>query len=276
VPLKAVRMPDEAVSPTESAPISGSIIGEVLGTPDVMSPAPVELDAKHMRVLVAEDDPINSKIVEKRLKKLDHNVYLTVNGEECASAFCDKPRDFDVILMDMQMPIVDGLTSTKMIRSYEKTHTNIYSPRSALCGRVPIIAVSASLIEKDRQRYIDAGFDAWILKPIPFDRLNTLMEAIVDTSTRTDCLYQPGSWERGGWFHLGQESPDQASTKPTGEAPMSNPSKEAQKAAQSDEPAAGQVDSTDERDIEHQRLLHNQEVGKTEAPGQEDAEQPPS
>tara|TARA_R110002003_G_scaffold62_2_gene5572 strand:+ start:33868 stop:34293 length:426 start_codon:yes stop_codon:yes gene_type:complete len=141
---------------------------------------------------------------------------------------------------------------------------------------VPIIAVSASLIEKDRQRYIDAGFDAWILKPIPFDRLNTLMEAIVDTSTRTDCLYQPGSWERGGWFHLGQESPDQASTKPTGEAPMSNPSKEAQKAAQSDEPAAGQVDSTDERDIEHQRLLHNQEVGKTEAPGQEDAEQPPS
>jgi light-regulated signal transduction histidine kinase (bacteriophytochrome) len=107
VPLKAVRMPDEAVSPTESVPISGSIIGEVLGTPDVMSPAPVELDAKHMRVLVAEDDPINSKIVEKRLKKLDHNVYLTVNGEECASAFCDKPRDFDVILMDMQVSEVE-------------------------------------------------------------------------------------------------------------------------------------------------------------------------
>ncbi|KAH7069888.1 hypothetical protein BKA63DRAFT_91077 [Paraphoma chrysanthemicola] len=276
VPLRAVRMPDEAMSPAENTPKSGSILGEVHGTPEVMSPAPVELNAENMRVLVAEDDPINSKIVEKRLKKLKHDVYLTVNGEECASAFCDKPQDFDVVLMDMQMPIVDGLTSTKMIRSFEKTHKGNYSPRAALCGRVPIIAVSASLIERDRQQYIDAGFDAWILKPIPFDRLNKLMEAIIDTKVREECLYQPGSWERGGWFHLGQESSEQAMTKPTGEAPMSDPSKEAQDAAQSDDPSAGQGDSTDERDIEQQRLLDNQEDGKTEAPPSEGIEQPPS
>jgi CheY-like chemotaxis protein len=167
------------------------------------------------------------------------------------------------------MPIVDGLTSTKMIRSYEKTHTNIYSPRAALCGRIPIIAVSASLIERDRQQYIDAGFDAWILKPIPFDRLNKLMGAIVDAESRVECLYAPGQWERGGWFHRGQKSSDEADTKPSGEMPMSNPSEEVQEAAHSDDPNAGQEGSTDKRDVEHERLVQNQAEDKTEPPPDE-------
>jgi cell division septation protein DedD len=164
------------------------------------------------------------------------------------------------------MPIVDGLTSTKMIRSYEKTHTNIYSPRAALCGRIPIIAVSASLIERDRQQYIDAGFDAWILKPIPFDRLSKLMGAIVDIKLRVECIYAPGQWERGGWFHRGQKSSDEADTRPSGEMPMSNPSEAAQEAAHSDDPNAGQEGSTDKRDVEHKRLVQNQAEDKTESP----------
>ena len=57
----------------------------------------------HMRVLVAEDDLVNSKIIKKRLEKLGHHVMLTVNGEECASAYGDKSEGFDVILMDMQV-----------------------------------------------------------------------------------------------------------------------------------------------------------------------------
>lgn len=164
------------------------------------------------------------------------------------------------------MPIVDGLTSTKMIRSFEKTHTNIYSSRAELCGRIPIIAVSASLIERDRQKYIDAGFDAWILKPIPFDRLNNLMAAIVNTDTRAECLYRPGHWERGGWFHTGQKSSNEVSTKPSGDAPTSNPSKAAQDAANSDEPIVGEADSTDRRDMEHERLAQNQEEGTLQPP----------
>jgi CheY-like chemotaxis protein len=168
------------------------------------------------------------------------------------------------------MPIVDGLTSTKMIRSYEKTHTNIYSPRAALCGRVPVIAVSASLIERDRQQYIDAGFDAWILKPIPFDRLSKLMGAIVDVKYREECLYKPGQWERGGWFHMGQKSSDDADTKPSGQPPISNPSEEVQQAAQSDDPNAGQEDSSDRRDEEHERLLQNQAEDKIEPPNDDD------
>jgi hypothetical protein len=167
------------------------------------------------------------------------------------------------------MPIVDGLTSAKMIRSYEKMHTNIYSPRAKLCGRVPIIAVSASLVERDRQKYIDGGFDAWILKPIPFDRLNQLLAGIVDKDIRKEFLYQPGRWERGGWFHMGKKSSDEANTKPSGEPPVSDPSKGMQDAAHTEDPLASQGGSTDKRDVEQARLMQNQAEGKTESPKDE-------
>ncbi|GME51509.1 hypothetical protein GTA08_BOTSDO01931 [Neofusicoccum parvum] len=192
-PIKAIRMPEDTESPTnekDTSSIKSGIIGEV----DEKRPAIKDnLTADHMRVLVAEDDPVNSRIVKKRLEKLGHEIFLTVNGEECASVHGEKPESFDVVLMDMQMPIVDGLTSTKMIRSFEKSHpANILSPRASLNGRIPIIAVSASLEESKRQSYIDAGFDAWILKPISFPRLQELMAGIVDPKVREEALFTPG------------------------------------------------------------------------------------
>ena len=104
-PLRAVRLPDDAASPTGQS--TGSILGEIHDEPQEQSPAPTpapeKLTPDHMRVLVAEDDPVNSRIVKKRLEKMQHNVYLTVNGEECASAFGENPKGFDVVLMDMQV-----------------------------------------------------------------------------------------------------------------------------------------------------------------------------
>jgi CheY-like chemotaxis protein len=135
--------------------------------------------------------------------------------DHCDSLFLGKKTN---ILYHAQMPIVDGLTSTKMIRSHEKTTpSHNLSKRAALNSRIPVIAVSASLIEKEKQTYIDAGFDAWILKPISFPRLAELMDGIVDAKVRESCLYQPGKWEQGGWFDMpppGRES-DQANTKPS-------------------------------------------------------------
>ena len=121
------------------------------------------------------------------------------------------------------MPIVDGLTSTKMIRSFEKSFPEkLLSKRAALNGRVPIFAVSASLVEKNRQVYIDAGFDGWILKPIDFTRLTLLMSGIVEEKTREACLYKPGEWERGGWFAKRQPDIFASSTKPSAKAPVSS------------------------------------------------------
>lgn len=118
------------------------------------------------------------------------------------------------------MPIVDGLTSTKMIRSYEKSHPRIVSSCGRLRnGRVPVIAVSASLVERDRQLYMDAGFDGWILKPIDFKRLSELLSGVQERDTRERCLYKHGQWERGGWFAPKQPDVFTAATVPSAGAP---------------------------------------------------------
>jgi CheY-like chemotaxis protein len=67
----------------------------------VTGDAPANADL--LRVLVAEDDPVNSRIIQKRLEKLKHIVTLTVNGEECSDRYCDNTSDFDLVLMDMQV-----------------------------------------------------------------------------------------------------------------------------------------------------------------------------
>lgn len=141
------------------------------------------------------------------------------------------------MLIVAQMPIVDGLTSTKMIRSFEKSHpSDILSPRAAVNGRIPIIAVSASLEESKRQSYIDTGFDAWILKPISFPRLQELMVGIVDPRIREKLLYKPREWEKGGWFERAHPDVYQAQTKPSGNVPTAVASEELKEAARSDDP----------------------------------------
>lgn len=88
-----------------------------------------------------------------------------------------------------------------MIRAMEKkSEQEGHSSVAKRNGRVPIIAVSASLVEKERKMYMDAGFDGWILKPIDFKRLSTLMGGIHDDTVREANVYEPGHWEAGGWF----------------------------------------------------------------------------
>lgn len=158
------------------------------------------------------------------------------------------------------MPIVDGLTSTKMIRSFEKSHpSEILSQRAALNGRVPIFAVSASLIERECQKYIDAGFDGWILKPVDFKRLSLLLSGIVEEDTRETCLYKSGEWERGGWFRKRQPDIFSASTRPSVHAPVGT------SRAPEPFPAQPRDDPTDQ---ERERLnnLHNDAVHAQSTP----------
>ena len=68
-----------------------------------------------MKVLIAEDDPVNSRIIEKRLQRAGHEPYLTVNGEECASRYGANAGLYDVILMDMQVSIDDKLGDAKLL-----------------------------------------------------------------------------------------------------------------------------------------------------------------
>jgi len=279
VPIRSIRVPEDHI-PMSTQERPSSVPADLGRLADQTSPivpkagsvtSDTPANADLLRVLVAEDDPVNSRIIQKRLEKLKHIVTLTVNGEECSGTYCDSTSDFDLVLMDMQMPIVDGLTSTKMIRSYEKAHpTQILSVRASLNGRVPIIAVSASLVEKDRQVYIDAGFDGWIPKPIAFGRLTEIMEGLVDRPVRRKNLYKPGSWERGGWFSEAQEDVFAAQTKPSGDvplsAPQSAPSQGLKAAAASDEPTAKE-EGESEQSTEQNRLLAEQDEAREQDPG---------
>jgi CheY-like chemotaxis protein len=96
------------------------------------------------------------------------------------------------------MPIVDGVSATKMIREYEQEIANETTP----APRIPIFAVSASLVEKQREMYVETGFDGWVMKPIDFQRVDRLLRGVKLPWVRRDYVYGAGEWEEGGWFEV--------------------------------------------------------------------------
>lgn len=99
------------------------------------------------------------------------------------------------------MPIADGYDSTRIIRDFEINATpEALSEKAKQNARIPIFAVSASLLESECQKYIDVGFDGWVMKPINFARLNVLLSGLVDRDAKMGATYKPGEWEIGGWF----------------------------------------------------------------------------
>ncbi|KAF7981483.1 hypothetical protein HWV62_33533 [Athelia sp. TMB] len=159
-----------------------------------------------LRVLIVEDNDINRKVLGKRLSNSGHIVVNTTNGQECLDTV-QGDREYDCILMDIQMPIMNGFDATVGIRKLEEDPVFPSSsplssrPSHELNGRIPIFAVSASLTEQKRHELRDLGMDGWILKPIDFKRLDVILRGIIDPLQRDRDVYHPGcSWEIGGWF----------------------------------------------------------------------------
>ena len=109
-PIRPIRMPGESSTgspvseypprgPELSARTPSRVLFDIPDKHEKVEPP----DAKGLHVLVAEDDPINSKIIKKRLEKAGHEICLTINGEECSSSYGERPAFFDVVLMDMQV-----------------------------------------------------------------------------------------------------------------------------------------------------------------------------
>ncbi|KIM78503.1 hypothetical protein PILCRDRAFT_11200 [Piloderma croceum F 1598] len=160
-----------------------------------------------LRVLIVEDNDVNRRVLAKRLSLCGHAVVNTTNGQEGLDKV-KEDQDFDCILMDLQMPIMDGYEATEGIRKLEGATASMSmrpSPSHRLShklnGRIPIFAVSASLIEQQHAELCELGVDGWILKPIDFKRLDVILKGVTDTSQRELDEYRPGcSWEIGGWF----------------------------------------------------------------------------
>ncbi len=123
-------------------------------------------------ILVAEDNPINQKLVTILLEKMGHTVVMTSNGVETLKQF--EEGSFDAILMDIQMPVMDGVEATQSIRLAEAGGDN----------RIPIIALTAHAMSGDKERFIAAGMDGYLTKPIDINELKaTLAELIGEVTT---------------------------------------------------------------------------------------------
>ncbi len=160
---------------------------------------------------------MNQTILAKRLTLSGHTVVNTMNGQQ-ALDLVRRDREFDCILMDLNMPILDGYEASLQIRIVEQTPPEdvaALSPRLShqLNGRIPIFAVSASCFEQQRDKLTDSGMDGWILKPINFKRLAVILHGITDLSQRQTDMYRPGcNWESGGWLREIPLSQDESSS----------------------------------------------------------------
>jgi len=107
-----------------------------------------------LHILAAEDNRVNQRLLARLLEKEGHRVTLVEDGEAAVAASAES--DFDIILMDVQMPVMDGLDATRCIRSREQ----------GTGKHVPIIALTAHAMKGDRERCLEAGMDAYVAKPV--------------------------------------------------------------------------------------------------------------
>jgi PAS domain S-box-containing protein len=140
------------------------------------------LPANARRILLVEDNAVNRALAQRLLQKRGFNVSIAADGKEALRAVA--AADFDLILMDIQMPEMDGLEATSAIRTGEK-----------LTGkRTPIIALTAHALKEDRERCLSAGMDAYITKPIRPDELFSVMQKLLESraALESTLLVTPG------------------------------------------------------------------------------------
>lgn len=119
-----------------------------------------------MRILLADDDPINQKLVFLMLKKIGYTATLASNGVQAIEFYTKSP--YDCILMDMQMPDIDGIETTRRIRSFEASHPEI--------PPAYISALTANVLPHDRNDCLAAGMNEVLTKPLNLPTLQAALE----------------------------------------------------------------------------------------------------
>ena len=127
-----------------------------------------------LKLLVAEDTPANQKVVKAIFEKRGHKVTLASNGREAVKLL--RQAEFDAVLMDVQMPTMDGYQATRAIRELDDSRLST----------IPIIAMTAHAMREDMQRCLDCGMDAYISKPLQADQLIRLTERTARSGRRPD------------------------------------------------------------------------------------------
>ena len=127
---------------------------------------PAEVDFTSKRVLLVEDDELNVEIAKTLLEKDGLTIETAANGQEAVDKFhASKPKYYDAILMDIRMPVMDGLTATKLIRRSEKSDAQT----------VPIIAMTANAFDEDMKKSVECGMNGHLSKPIDMKKVRDLL-----------------------------------------------------------------------------------------------------
>ena len=150
-----------------TAPFGLQAAPGMLGAPAVPETVQPAMQGKSLRFLLAEDNEVNQKLAVWILEKRGHSVTVAANGQEALDALAKE--QFDVVLMDVQMPKMNGLEATRIIRQNEQT-----------TGRhMPIIAMTALAMKGDRERCLEAGMDEYVSKPIQPDQIFQTLDRLL-------------------------------------------------------------------------------------------------
>ena len=129
-------------------------------------------DQRHFKILLAEDNPVNQKVAVRFLQKRGHTVVVAESGKKALDAW--GKQTFDIILMDIQMPEMDGFEATARIREHEKSTSK----------HIPIIALTAHAMVGDRERCLAAGLDDYVSKPIDADDLFAAIQRLLPAAAQ--------------------------------------------------------------------------------------------
>ena len=139
----------------------------------------VRSSVSSLKILLVEDNPVNQSLAVHLLQKQGHDVLVRADGQQALKALDND--SFDVVLMDVHMPVMDGFTATAAIREREK-HGG---------GHIPIIALTAVAMKGDRERCLQNGFDEYVSKPIHAERLFEAIQTVVLNNTEEDTTKVP-------------------------------------------------------------------------------------
>jgi CheY-like chemotaxis protein/HPt (histidine-containing phosphotransfer) domain-containing protein len=165
--------------PVRPSELLDAICGALVTSEQALPPAPaargsVPEERPGMKILLAEDNATNRVLATRLLEKHGHTIVTAENGRQAIDIL--ERQKFDAVLMDLQMPEMDGLEAIHAIREKEKTKG----------GHLPIIALTAHAMKGDRERCLAAGADDYITKPIRTRELFAALERVVKTSRTPD------------------------------------------------------------------------------------------
>lgn len=161
----------QLMKPIKGSELRNTLIATIDAQPEQVTSLPICFDAPEeettqvapLRILLAEDNLVNQRLAIGLLQKHGHHVSIANNGKEAVDKY--KRGNFDIILMDIQMPEMDGFQATQAIREIEKVQET----------RTPIIAMTAHAMKGDRERCLQSDMDEYVSKPI---RIKTLLDAV--------------------------------------------------------------------------------------------------